>query len=402
MQQSEKLEILIVAGEASGDHHGALLVEQLRSLLPDAHLFGMGGTQMRAAGVETIVDSETAASVMGLTEVARGIGSLLGAFRTLRSEAVRRKPACVIFIDFPDFNMLLMRALRKHVASSVYYITPQVWAWRSYRAEILARYTDLLLPIFPFEAEFFAGRGLEAEYVGHPFATRKVPDESREEFCSELGLNPGRTILAMLPGSRRAEIERLAELFTDAVRNLLEEDPEVQVVLPLANGLDAGWVSQQFRRCEPKVAEIEAWRLLNVADLGLIASGTATMEAALAGCPFVVAYRVSPLTYAVGKQIIRGVENIAMPNLIAGRRVVPELLQEQASRERLGFELRRILRDEQHRNRMVAGLQEVAEKLQFADGMNSSERAARRIAALLAGTTEAANVCDAPRASASA
>jgi lipid-A-disaccharide synthase len=379
--EAEKRSVMVVAGEASGDHHAAHVVSSLLKLDPELSVFGMGGGHLKQAGMEQIVDSEKAASVMGLTEVIGSLGSIVGALRQLKRELVRRKPSLVILVDFPDFNFILARSIHALGIPILYYISPQIWAWRSGRIKTIKRFVTKVIPIFPFEEPYFTDHGVDAQYVGHPFVDRRPPDISREQFLSDLGLSVEGETLALLPGSRKSEIERLLVPMIDAVRLLKRQDPSLQVLLPVAPALDYDWVASSI----PDDVGItlvrgQANEVLHSATMAVVASGTATVEAAIAGVPFVVIYKVSALTFGVAKLLVRGVTHVGMPNLIAGREIVPELLQERVSGFSIARELSMIRDNPDRRESMKADLAEVYKRLSDPvkeSGVSSSERTAQ-------------------------
>ncbi len=377
--------VMLVTGETSGDEHGAELVHHLLQLSPDSKVFGMGGSRLRAAGMETIVDSEAAAAVMGFTEVLGSLGKLLAALRTLKREAKRRRPDVVVLIDFPDFNLLLARSLKRLGIKVLYFITPQLWAWRKNRVKTIRKVVRKVAPIFPFEESFFQRHGVDAEYVGHPFLDRPPLTVTTEEFHQQNGLDPRRPILALLPGSRKAEVELLMGPMLSAFERLKVSRPNFQAVVPRASGVSPDLL-ESFCKTYPDVKVIhgQARELLQFARAGIVASGTATVEAALAGIPFVVVYRLSNLSYRAAKLLVRGVRHFAMPNLIAGKKVVPELLQSEVTGEKLYFELEAILGDPMKEQRMRDDISLVRQRLEAGrkPGETSSQRVAEMVMAI--------------------
>lgn len=371
--------VMLVTGEASGDEHGALLVAAIRRREPAAAVFGMGGSHVRAAGMETVVDSEEHASVMGLTELAGKLRSIGTSFRTLLRAASERKPDVVVLIDFPDFNLRLAKALKRRGFEVVYFITPQVWAWRRYRVRAIRRDFRKVLPIFPFEESFFHQHGVDAEYIGHPFLDRPPVTRTRAEILAAVGLNPALPVLAMLPGSRSAEVDRLLPVMVEAFQRLRQARPGLQAVVPVASTLSE---TEMRNRIGPvpglKFVRGGARELLAAANAAIVASGTVTVEAALAKVPFVVVYRLSPFSYRIARLLVRGVRHFAMVNLIAGRRVVPEILQDEVTPERLAAEVERLFGDPTYRAAILRGLTLVADRLSAGrpEGYTSADRAA--------------------------
>lgn len=382
MKQDFAKSIMLVAGEASGDVHGAEVVKALKAQAPQVEIFGMGGTALRAAGMETVVDSETSASVMGVTEVVKNIGVIIAAFNQLLAEAKRRRPAVVILIDYPDFNLRLAKKLRADGIKVLYYICPQVWAWRQYRVHGIARSVDKIASIFPFEADFYRRHNVAVEFVGHPFADRPLPKFEKQMLFAQFDLNLDKLTLALLPGSRKAEIEKLFPTMIAAFQKLSEKH-QLQALVPIASSLDPEWVKSFAVGCK-NIAFIDGQAdvALTVSDAAIVASGTATMEAALVGNPFCVVYRVAPLTYRIGRLLIRGVDFIAMPNIIAGREIVPELLQEQMSVERLVQETGELLFDQQRRQEVRKDLAAVRDALRAESVQANGQTAPARVAAL--------------------
>ncbi|HEX8091599.1 MAG TPA: lipid-A-disaccharide synthase [Blastocatellia bacterium] len=405
-----KLKIMIIAGEASGDKHGAALARSLRQVYPgtEFELFGSGGDEMREAGVETLIDARDVA-IIGIPEIARALGRLYRAYRKLLGEAQRRRPAAVVLIDWPDFNLRLARKLHRDGFKIVYYISPQVWAWRRYRTRAIRRDVDRMLVILPFEEEFYKSAGVEVEYVGHPLAEAVRPSATRDEFISRHELDPSRPIIALLPGSRRKEVHYHLPVMLDAAKRLgvaetlpahqaLNPESEIsspqfqiaianrrdpQFVVPLATTIARGQVEAIIEEANVKrdieiaIVERDTYNTLEYAEFAVVASGTATVEAALAGTPMVIIYRGSELNWHLIRPLIH-LDTFGMVNLIAGRRIVPELMQADATGERIAAEVRAIVSDAARLSRMRRDLEEVRERLR-AGGAEGAERAARAV-----------------------
>lgn len=374
------MRFLISAGEASGELYGAGLMEALRSRVPDAEFFGVGGKRMREDGFDTVVDAHQI-SVVGLTEVVKHLPMIRREFKRLVKEAAMRKPDAAILIDFPDFNLRLARELHKLGIPVIYYVSPQLWAWREGRVKQVKKYVRKMLVIFPFEEEFYRKRGVGAEYVGHPLADVPMPTITREQFAEENGLDTAKTWVALLPGSRRKEVElNLGTMLLAArhVRSIHE-----QFVLPVASSLDFEWMKSQVKNGPVPVTLVrDARAALMHARVGIVASGTATVEAALIGTPFVMIYRVTPLTYAIGRRFVK-LSRFAMVNLIAGRDVVPEYVQEGFVPKEVGDTVRDLLAEGLLRESMVEGLADVKAKLHTPGDMTAADRAATAILASL-------------------
>ena len=380
--------IMVVAGEASGDKHGAALALALQELYPDIRfeIFGSGGDEMRSAGVETLVDAR-ATAIIGIPEIARALGRLYGAYRTLIEAARARRPQAVVLIDWPDFNMRLARRLRREGFKIVYFISPQVWAWRRYRVRALRRDVERMLVILPFEEEFYKEAGIEVEYVGHPLAEAVAVTSTRDEFIRRHSLDESRPIIALLPGSRHKEIHYHLPAMLDAALRLRNEAQSAirnpQFVVPLASTVDRDQVkaimSRAGREASSAVTLIErdTYDALGHAEIAVVASGTATVEAALIGTPMVIIYRASELNWRLIRPLIH-LDTFGMVNLIAAKRVVPELIQHDVTGEKIAREVTGILSDPVRLARMREDLRRVSEQLK-AGGGSGAARAARAV-----------------------
>jgi lipid-A-disaccharide synthase len=362
------LNLFISAGEASGDLHGARLLKALRERRRDLTAFGMGGARLEAAGLERVVESE-ALSVVGISEVLEKLPLLFRALRRLSWEVVRRRPQAAVLIDFPDFHALLARRLRRLSIPILYYVSPQVWAWRRGRAAVLARTARRIITLFPFEAALYRKLGADAVWAGHPLV-----DDVREGLAAQSPL-PAKTRrrLLLLPGSRTAEVRRHWPPMAEAAECLARRlDLEVVAVRAagISENLFHGGASRGIQ-----VVGSGIHPLLASADLAFVASGTATLEAALCGAPMIVVYRTSPLSFALGRRLIR-VPWISLANIVAGEQVVPELLQDEVRADRLEAEGLALLSSAGATARMKEGLARVAERLGPAGG---SARAAEAV-----------------------
>lgn len=340
--------LMIVAGEASGDAHAARLVEALREAAPDRiEFFGATGARMREGGVETIVRSDELA-IVGTLEITRSLPRFLKAFRALRRAAIERLPDAVILVDWPDFNFRLARAFRRRGLRVIYFISPQLWAWRSYRVRNIRRDVDLLLAILPFERDWYARRGVKhVEFVGHPLAGQVCPRVDRAGFCAQNALDPARPIVALLPGSRHGEFNRILPPMLGAAAILMRARPEIQFVLPVAPGRSRAearsiLLAAQIAQDSVCIVEGETYEALGAADVAAIASGTATLEAALIGTPMVVVYKESALNWHTLRPLIRA-EHFGLVNLIAGKRLATELMQYEFTATRLAAEISTLL-----------------------------------------------------------
>jgi lipid-A-disaccharide synthase len=376
--------ILVSAGEASGDHYAAGVVRNLRALFPDAEFFGCTGVEMRAAGVRTVVDSASL-SVVGLVEVVHHIPRIYGEYRKLLRAARTERPDAAILTDSPDFHLRVAAKLHRMGIPVFYLIAPQAWAWRAGRAKILQRNVRELHCIFPFEEDFFRTRGVDAHYIGHPLAGNVRPSLPREAFLANNQIPAGRPLITLCPGSRRGESARHFEPLRDAVERIAAKR-EVTFVLAAPKGarerFGDAFYEPMTRGGLVRVIEGETRDAMAHSTVTLAASGTVTMEAALLGAPTVSFYRVSPLTWYIGKPLV-DVPFYTMVNLVAGRRVIPELIQHDMTGERIASETLALLDSPAARGEMLSGLAEVADKL--ASHGDPLAESARRIAACLVG-----------------
>ncbi|HEV2114828.1 MAG TPA: lipid-A-disaccharide synthase [Terriglobales bacterium] len=373
------LRILISAGEASGDMYGAQLIEALRRRRPDAEIFGLGGDRMRAAGCETLVDAKDIA-VVGITEILRHLPRIYARFGRLRRAIAQRRPDVGVVIDSPAFNLRVARALHRRGIPVVYYVAPQFWAWRQWRARIVRRYVRQALTIFPFEVEFWRHWGVPAEFVGHPLAQVVRPSISREAMARANELDPAKPWITLMPGSRSREVEmNLPTLVATAARL----GRGYEFLLPVAPTLEPGFLRHL-------AGEGTAIRLLSDArgalvhsQAAVVASGTATVEAAMMGTPFVMVYRVSPLSFALGRPLVK-LRHFAMVNLIAGEEVIPELVQADFTVDNVISRLQPLLADTTARAAMLNGLARVRQRLQAGQGGHTQPAAELAAEAVLA------------------
>ena len=375
--------ILVSAGEASGDLYAALVVDQMRRLHPDAEFFGCTGPRLRAAGVRTVVDAARLA-VVGLLEVVHHIPRIYGQYRTLLRAAEQERPDVAVLTDSPDFHLRVARRLHRAGIPVVYLVAPQAWAWRRGRIREMRRTLRHLLCIFPFEQEFFRRVGVPATYIGHPLAGLVRPALTREEFFKKHRLAASRRTIVMLPGSRRGEAARHLPALADAGGRLYREHA-VNLLLPASVTTGADFFRQRLGDSPIRVIEGESWDAMAHADLALAASGTVTIEGALLGTPMVTFYKVAPASWLAGKFLV-DVPFYSMVNLIAGRAVVPELMQGQMTGESLAREANRVLADSPAREEMRAGLAAVRDKL-TQGGLAAPARAAALIDDILEGQT---------------
>jgi lipid-A-disaccharide synthase len=418
----KSMNFLLSAGEASGDTYGAQLIEALRGLIPGSTCFGMGGEKMRASGCDLLVHANEVA-VVGLLEVVTHLPDIRRRFKHLVAEAARRKPDAAILIDFPDFNLRLARELHRLDIPVFYFVSPQIWAWRTGRVQQIRKYVRKMIVIFPFEQEFYARHGVEVSYVGHPLAYVPQPQISREEFAAKHGLDPGKQWIALLPGSRRKEVKLNLPMMVNGAGLLQKQRAEFEFLLPVASTLSEDWLREQLDLLTPgwsrssgssgteQPTAVTGWpsglrkdsidipasaaavkteappvhltdnarATLMHARAAVVASGTATVEAALSGTPFIVVYRLAPLTWLLGRRLVK-LDTFAMPNLIAGRKIVPELIQKDFTAQNVLRELNAIIPDGPARQQMQADLKMVQQRLHDSpDAESPAQRAAREI-----------------------
>lgn len=376
------LRLMIVAGEPSGDAHAAALVHALRAAAPDTvfEFFGSAGPQMRTAGVAPVVRADDLA-IIGIVAVARVFSRFWKAFGKLKRAAVERQPDAAILVDWPEFNLRLAKALHRRGIRVIYYISPQLWAWRSYRIHSMRRDIDLMLSILPFEVEWFGRRGMpQAEYVGHPLVGKVQARYDREEFCRMNDLDPAHPIVALLPGSRHSELTNILLPMLDAACVIGRDHPEVQFTLVIAPNRSAAEAKQILAKpgatlpATLRIVEHQTREALSAADAAAIASGTATLEAALLATPMVIVYKESTINWHTLGRLTHP-DHYGLPNLLAGRRMVTELIQNNLNGERLAAEIISLL-DSKRNEELRAQLREVRQTL---GEDNASRRAAERV-----------------------
>jgi lipid-A-disaccharide synthase len=376
--------ILISAGEASGEMYGAELIEALRRHEPSLEFFGVGGDRMRTAGCDTVVNAKDL-SVVGITEILGHLPEIYGLYKKLIREADQRKPDLAIVIDSPAFNWRVARQMKKRGVPVVYYVAPQFWAWRQGRVRLLRDYINKALVIFPFEEAFYRDHGVDATFVGHPLAELPNPTISREDYATQFLLDPAKHWITLMPGSRVKEVRMNLPAILESAAQL---GRGYEFLLPVAPTLDPDFLKSSIGSHNIRLVP-ESLPALYHSRAGVIASGTATVEAAVMRTPFVMVYRVSALTYVLGKPRVK-VPHFAMVNLINGEQVVPELVQHNFTAPNVVRHLREIIPDGQVRDRMLTGLDRVKIKLHgpenFIPGPSqpAAERAAKMILQLAA------------------
>ena len=377
--------IFLSAGEASGEAYGALLLSELKARCAvagvDPRFTGMGGERMESLGLERIVRSEDVA-VMGITEVIRHLPQIYAEYRKLKLAIREKKPDVAVLIDFPDIHLKLAEELHALGIPVIFFVSPQLWAWKKGRIKRVQRFVDRMLVIFPFEEPFYRERGVDASYVGHPLADLPLPAIPREQFAEQNGLDPRNQWIGLLPGSRAKEIRLNLPEMVQAARILHSHDPATEFLLPVAPTLTMAQTHvvtamlTELAQGLPVRMVRDARATLHHARGSIVASGTATVEAALIGNPFVVVYRVSPVTYWIAKRVVT-VPHVAMVNLVANKRLVPELIQDDFQGQFVVQQLEPLLAEGEPRSAMMAGLAEVGKKLRAGrDGQTAIEAVA--------------------------
>jgi lipid-A-disaccharide synthase len=393
--------ILISAGEASGEMYGSQLIGALRraaqvpaelrsagqpgaavstranATLGALDFFGVGGDRMRAAGCDTVVDAKDLA-VVGITEILSHLPKIYGLYRHLIREADKRHPDLAIVIDSPAFNWRVAREMKKRKIPTVYYVAPQFWAWRQGRVRLLRDYIDKALVIFPFEEQFYRDRGVDATFVGHPLAELPRPTIDRSDYAAQFKLDPAKCWITLMPGSRVKEVRMNLPTILEAAAQL---GPAHEFLLPLAPTLDRTFVQSQIEQQRITLVP-DALPALWHSRAGIVASGTATVEAAMMNTPFVMIYRVSPLTYLVGKPRVK-IPRFAMVNLIAEEEIVPELVQHDFTAQNVVAHINQILPEGQARDRMLEGLANVKSKLRVPHAASPAQHPADRAAEII-------------------
>lgn len=372
--------IMVAAGEASGDMHAASLVQALRRRDPTLRFYGMGGDRLREAGVRLIADAAEM-GVVGLTEVCRKLPYIIKVMKQLTASWDVEKPAAVILVDYPDFNLILARRAHKRGIKVFYYISPQVWAWRRGRIESIRRFVDKMAVILPFEESIYRSVGVNADFVGHPLLDMMICPSSQRAAREKIGIPLNGRVVSLLPGSRPGEVARLLPLCLEAAR-LMREQGQAQFIMPLASTLSQDFVAEIIARYHVPVTVFSQamYDVLAASDLAIVASGTATLEAALLETPMIVIYRVSRFSYFLGKMFIR-VQNISLVNIMAGKTIVTELIQGAANPERIAALATGLLENPEEVARMKLALSGIKSQL---GTPGAAERAAGLVVKLLA------------------
>ena len=373
-----KRSIMMVAGEASGDDHAGGLARELKRMIPDAELFGVGGDRMRAAGVDTLVDIREL-SVMGLIEVLKQYRRLMGIVNRLREVLRERRPDLLILTDYPDFNLKLAETAKALGIPVLFYVSPQVWAWRPKRVKKIGERIDHMAVLFPFEAEIYERNQIPVTFVGHPLADHVHVELTAAEARTKLGVEGDGPVIGLLPGSRRGEVQRLLPVMIESAGKLLASHPNARFLLARAATMDESLFLPALEAAGLPVQVVanEAQTVMRASNAVITASGTATLEIALVGTPMVITYKLAPITYAIMRRLMT-IDQVGLANIVSGEPVVRELLQEEATAEAISAEVERILEDDAYRARMIGKLGEVRGKL-------GTSGASRKVAEVAAG-----------------
>ena len=358
--------VMISSGEASGELYGALLSREIKKRWPDTEIFGIGGPRMKQEGVSLIAPIT---HIVGLVEVIKHLPEVKRTLDKARNALTTRKPDILVLIDYPDFNITLARKAKEEGIPILYYVSPQVWAWRSGRVKKIASLVNRMAVLFPFEVECYKHTGLPCEFVGHPVAETIRINESKEAIRTKLGLDPDRGVISLLPGSRPGEIRRHLPIIINVAEKITDEFPDMQIVMPLVTGtMITEKLPDNIKMIYGRTTEA-----LACSEAAAVTSGTATLETGLLGIPMVVFYKISPLTFYLGKLLVN-ISYVSLVNLLSGKKVVEELLQKDANAENIFSELKRLLTDRPYRTEMIAALEKIREMM---EDKRTSERVAR-------------------------
>ncbi|MBF0471182.1 MAG: lipid-A-disaccharide synthase [Gammaproteobacteria bacterium] len=358
---------MVIAGEASGDQHAALVISEAQQRIPDLHFFGIGGENMRRSGVEVIVDSAQMA-VVGLFEVLAHFRTLYAALEQMRQLLRQRRPQLLLLVDYPDFNLRLAKSAKALGIPVLYYISPQIWAWRQHRVHTIKKRVDHMAVIFPFEVPFYRDAGVPVTFVGHPLRDEVNCTHSVAEARKKYQLGDQEVVIGLFPGSRRSELKRLLPLLLESGHQLQQKIPKIRFLLPLASTLGEEDIQSisAFQELKIEVTQGDIYRVMRSCDLVITASGTVTLELALLETPMIVIYRVNPLSYKLMSRMIR-VKHIALCNIVAGERVVPELIQDDATPEKIASTAIQLIEAPEKRKGIQRQLGEIRERLGSGD-----------------------------------
>ena len=359
----KSLRILVVAGEASGDLHGSHLVQALKTLKPESLFFGMGGKNMRSEGVETFFDIERMGAV-GAVEIIGELPHYLKVYRTLSREISSGAYSAAILIDYPTLNLRLAKLCKQAGVPVFYFISPQIWAWRKGRINQIRETVNRMFVVLPFEENLYRSAGVDAEFLGHPFADKVHPSMEKEEALKEFNLDSSKKTIGLLPGSRKNEILSLLDIMLEAAEKIQNEIGNCQFILPVANTIDPEIIRQKLKGnpLDVRLVMDKTYDVMNCCDFLIIASGSATLEAGILGCPMVIIYRLNAVTYFLARILI-DTEMIGLVNIVAGERVVPELIQGEATPETITREAITYLNDPEGLQMVRSRLLKIRESL---------------------------------------
>ena len=366
---------MIIAGEASGDLHAAKLVKAVKAERPDIAFYGIGGDDMRAAGVDVMVDSAELA-VVGLVEIWAHRKVIFGALDLMRQQLRDNPPDLLVLVDYPEFNLRLAKAAKQHGVKVLYYISPQVWAWRQYRVHKIRRRVDMMAVVFPFEEVFYQQHQVPVEFVGHPLVDEVRPSADRDSLRTQFNLNSNHPVIGLFPGSRRSEVKRLLAIILQSAECLKQKYPGAQFLLPLAPGLkhaDIQAYLQQHPNLDIQVIENRAYDVMAACDVIITVSGTVTLEIALIGTPFLIINKVAWLTYAIVHRLVK-IKHIGLCNIVADKRIAPELIQYDATPPKICQTIASLIDDPARRENMRAELGRIENLLGKKGGIENTAR----------------------------
>lgn len=372
--------VIIVTGEASGDLHGSNLIKAVHNISPDISFYGIGGPFIRETGAEILVESQTLA-VVGISEVIPNIGKIFAALNLLKKRIKQDRPSLLVCIDLPDFNLMVAKFAKKMNLPVLYYISPQVWAWRKGRIKKIVRLVDKMAVVFPFEVPLYENAGLDVRFVGHPLIDAVSPDKTLPDIKNDLGIESEKKVIGLLPGSRLKEIKSLLPIMLESAEIMASRSPEFQFILPMAHTIDRSLIESFINSYNAEVTVVEGmtYEVMKGCDLIFVASGTATLEAAIIGTPMVVLYKLSPFSFALAKYL-SNMEYISLPNIVANQKIVTELMQDEANPSRLVEEAFKLLFGDRFSEQMRQELNNVREKL---GGAGASARTAELLVEML-------------------
>jgi lipid-A-disaccharide synthase len=367
--------VLIVSGEVSGDQHGAKLVSEVLKIEPDIHFFGIGGEKMRQAGVKILFDNKPL-SVVGVTEILSHALPIFRAWQIIQQAIKEQRPDLIVLIDYPGFNLRLARTAKNKSIPVLYYISPQIWAWKRHRVRLIKECVNKMLVVFPFEAEIYRKENVPVEFVGHPLSGTVHPNMTQQQAREHFHINNDVRIIGLLPGSRKKEIQRLLPLLLESAKHLKAQFPDLAFILPVASPLTRKDIDPYIENYHLPIHIIQGhfYDALQLCDAAIVSSGTATLETALMGIPMVIVYKTSPITYFLAKRVIK-IPHIGLCNIVAGRQIVVELIQNEANFINVTDEISHILNDPIYRREMHQELLKIKALLGKGGGATQAARA---------------------------